>query len=177
MAHALVPKRHRHRAISPLIRHGQRLNSTNLFGVQKTTTIEVGIVFSSSVTGFTAADLTMRMTRSNIEEGAGVDEGYGYAASVDEDYGVTPQVILSGQGASYTATVSVPLDTTGTMHLEIAPGAAEGVFGASRTVPVTSQNSGQILFNTKLAELVFTEPSRGHNLPPLLMSVSPSPNL
>ena len=122
------------------------------FGVQKTTTIDVGIVFSSSVTGFTAGDMIAKMIRS---DGATTLPHIAQEA----EYGVNQSVSLSGKGANYTATVNVPLNATGSVYLVIAPTAATGVLGINRTVPATSQSSEEILFNTKLAELAFTEPS------------------
>ena len=105
-------------------------------GTQVADSFTVPITFSKDVTGFATSDITVTTTRASGTGGA--------------------TVALSGSGASYTATVTLPTAAQGTVKLEIAKNA---VTDGTRTGPASKAASSTINFDTTVPTVTFTEPT------------------
>ena len=115
-----------------------RVNFTEPTGVQTSSTFTVPIAFSHTVTGFTAADITVATTRTS---------GSGDAT-----------VSLSGSGSSYTATVTPPTNATGSVTLTVKKDSV--TFNTNVKGPSSAETSKSISFDTSPPPTVtFTEPA------------------
>ena len=112
------------------------MSFTEPAGTQVADSFTVPITFSKDVTGFATSDITVTTTRASGTGGA--------------------TVALSGSGASYTATVTLPTAAQGTVKLEIAKNA---VTDGTRTGPASKAASSTINFDTTVATVSFTEPT------------------
>ena len=69
-------------------------------GTQVANTFDVGITFSKSVTGFETDDITLLTTR-------------------DDTSNDSVSAVLTGAGANYTATITLPVNAKGTVQVQI----------------------------------------------------------